>query len=239
MKAYIRRILKSSAVDGPGNRMVIFFQGCNLNCAYCHNPETIDIDKDGSLTDASVMTLEDIWRDVEKGLGFISGITVSGGECTVQYPFLLALAQFMKEREVSVFVDTNGTLPLEKMKELIPYVDGFMLDVKALDSDVHQRIMGGVNTRVLENLELLAETHKLYEVRTVVIPEIIDNEATVDYVSEVLYKYDPSIRYKLIQFRKHGVRESLTKDFKSPTLSYMDDLKKRALDKGLTQVIIT
>lgn len=40
MKALINRIIPFSSVDGPGNRTVIFFQGCNINCTYCHNPET-------------------------------------------------------------------------------------------------------------------------------------------------------------------------------------------------------
>jgi len=40
MKALVNRIIPFSSVDGPGNRTVIFFQGCNMNCTYCHNPET-------------------------------------------------------------------------------------------------------------------------------------------------------------------------------------------------------
>ena len=36
----VSRILDASAVDGPGNRAVVFVQGCNRRCAYCHNPET-------------------------------------------------------------------------------------------------------------------------------------------------------------------------------------------------------
>lgn len=41
MKALVNKIIPFSSVDGPGNRTAIFLQGCNFNCLYCHNPETI------------------------------------------------------------------------------------------------------------------------------------------------------------------------------------------------------
>lgn len=42
-RAPVNRIIPFSSVDGPGNRTVFFFQGCNFNCGYCHNPETIHL----------------------------------------------------------------------------------------------------------------------------------------------------------------------------------------------------
>ena len=41
MRALVNKIIPFSSVDGPGNRTAIFLQGCNFNCRYCHNPETI------------------------------------------------------------------------------------------------------------------------------------------------------------------------------------------------------
>ena len=40
VKAVVNRIIPFSSVDGPGNRTAVFLQGCNINCKYCHNPET-------------------------------------------------------------------------------------------------------------------------------------------------------------------------------------------------------
>ncbi len=43
MKGIVTRILPFSSVDGPGNRSVVFLQGCNFDCLFCHNPETIPL----------------------------------------------------------------------------------------------------------------------------------------------------------------------------------------------------
>ena len=40
MKAVVNKIIPFSCVDGPGNRTAVFLQGCNIDCKYCHNPET-------------------------------------------------------------------------------------------------------------------------------------------------------------------------------------------------------
>ena len=42
-KAVVNRIIPFSSVDGPGNRTAVFLQGCNIDCKYCHNPETRNI----------------------------------------------------------------------------------------------------------------------------------------------------------------------------------------------------
>src|SRR5512139_897446 len=48
-RGWINHILPQSFVDGPGNRVVVFLQGCNLNCLYCHNPYTINLCTDCGL----------------------------------------------------------------------------------------------------------------------------------------------------------------------------------------------
>ncbi len=43
MEAPVNKIIPFSSVDGPGNRTAVFLQGCNFDCRYCHNPETIQL----------------------------------------------------------------------------------------------------------------------------------------------------------------------------------------------------
>ena len=52
----INKILNFSSVDGPGNRLVVFTQGCNFNCLYCHNPETIDFNSEGSISTRKIFS---------------------------------------------------------------------------------------------------------------------------------------------------------------------------------------
>ena len=73
MNLKINKIINFSSVDGPGNRLVVFAQGCNLNCIYCHNPETIDYNQEGYMID-----VDDLVKRVVDAKNFISGVTFSG-----------------------------------------------------------------------------------------------------------------------------------------------------------------
>ena len=72
--------LRSSMVDGPGNRYVLFLQGCNFDCVACHNPSTISRETPSNFT----RTAGEVIDELHTVAPFISGITVSGGEPTQQ-----------------------------------------------------------------------------------------------------------------------------------------------------------
>lgn len=94
MKGCIHSIETLGTLDGPGVRMVVFFQGCNLRCAYCHNPDT------WSVGSPNISALD----IVEKGKRYKSyyknggGITFSGGEPLLQPEFLLECLKLSKGR---------------------------------------------------------------------------------------------------------------------------------------------
>ena len=76
MKGRIHSIESFGTVDGPGVRLVVFFQGCPMRCQYCHNPDT------WALEGGTDMSVEEILAQYEKNQAFYSrgGITATGGE---------------------------------------------------------------------------------------------------------------------------------------------------------------
>ena len=190
--APVNKIIKSSVVDGPGNRCAIFLQGCNFNCMYCHNPETINNcfncgkcvdtcpanalsiidnkvvwdDKKCVDCDTCIKTCDhnaspkikymnalDVMEVVKECMPFIKGITTSGGECSLHKDFLVELFTLAKKENLSCLIDSNGSLDYssEDFKELIDLADGVMLDVKAINNDIHLKVIGQSNETVIKN----------------------------------------------------------------------------------------
>jgi pyruvate formate lyase activating enzyme len=112
-----------------------------------------------------------------------------------------------------------------------------MLDVKAWDGFEHYRLTGEFNDTVLKNLRWLAEQGKLTEVRTVVVPELFDCEATIRNVCAVLRETESlSTRYKIICYRPNGVRQQY-RHLKSPSVDTLQGLADIAAEYGLKDVV--
>lgn len=276
--AIVNKIIRFSSVDGPGNRSVVFLQGCNFNCRYCHNPETIGTCKQCgeclaycktgaiSLVDGKIvysrekcvncdecfhhcphgsspktlrMTAEEVFAEIKKNMPYIRGITISGGECTLWRDFLVDLLTLAKKEGLSTMLDSNGTYDFSKDKELMTVIDAVMLDVKAFNRYEHEKVTGNDNDMVLSNLRYLAECDKLFEVRTVAVPELFDVGHTVEETSKLLKELgkQADIRYKLIKFRPIGVREEY-RSYEMPTEEYMNQLRDIAYKNGMKDIVI-
>ncbi len=198
-KGYINNIIKSSIVDGPGNRIAIFMQGCNFNCWYCHNPETI---KKSEHTKTYYPI--DLYNELKPYFSFVDGITISGGEALLQQDFIIEFFKLIKQHsKLNCLIDTNGSVDIKS--ELLELTDGFMLDVKVVDVDEHLKLTNERNDKVLSNLKMLDKLEKLVEVRTVLYPGY-NHQETIDYVKNIL---SSNVNYKLIKYHSKGVREHL------------------------------
>lgn len=94
--ARIHSIESFGTVDGPGIRFVVFMQGCSLQCKYCHNRDTWDING------GEVKTVDEIIEKIENYKNYIipsgGGVTVTGGEPLLQVRFLIELFKKLKEK---------------------------------------------------------------------------------------------------------------------------------------------
>ncbi len=241
---------RSSFVDGPGSRYVLFLQGCNFDCVACHNPSTIgrcdgcavcvDVCTSEALTvptagsilfredrcdscgdcltvcpldaDPTIrpMTIDAVVADIARTAPFISGVTVTGGEPTLQLDALVRLfTRLGDDRDLTHLerlVDTNGSLSPAGWRRLAPVIEGAMVDLKAASPDRHRRLTGEGNEQVVESIRLLAEWGKLAEVRLLVIEGETDDETELAWWAEIVGSHAPGVPVRVMPFRRRGTR---------------------------------
>jgi len=249
MQARISNILTWSCVDGPGNRMVLFLQGCNYDCAACHNPYTkgqcdhcgqcLPACAPGALSlsggkirfDPTLCTqcdacleacpinanpmarcysVEEVLALLRQHAAFLSGITLSGGEATLQLDFVIALFRAMAAApdlaHLSRFIDSNGHLGAAGWDAVLPVTDGVMLDVKAFDPARHVALTGRSNARSLASVRHVHAAGKLAELRFLMVPGQTDSDAELDALLALAGELGPDVPIRLNGFRRHGVR---------------------------------
>ncbi|MBR1439829.1 MAG: YjjW family glycine radical enzyme activase [Lachnospiraceae bacterium] len=187
------------------------------------------------------MTAEDVMKEVRWQQPYIRGITVSGGECSLHPRFLKELFEIAQKEALTCFLDSNGSYDFSKDPELMAVTDSVMLDIKAFSPEDHLNTTGAGNKTVLANAKYLAEIGKLFEIRTVVAPDLFDVTETVRCAGEMLLPYlqkGAKIRYKLITYRPMGVREKY-RNMRIPTEEEMMGLKMLLTDMGWDDVVIT
>ncbi len=213
----------SSALSVVDNKVVYDSNKC-INCDTC-----ISVCDNFASPKINYMSVNDIIVKLIKLKPFIKGITVSGGECTNHKQFLIELFKEVKKLDLHILMDSNGNIDLSIEEELMDLVDGVMLDVKSVDDKFHYILTSKSCDMVLNNLDYLLSVDKLYEARTVLLPNfMVENLKTVNYVSKKLLLKS---QYKLIKYRKYGVSEKGVDFFKDDTIN--DEDVKECLEIAL------
>lgn len=176
MNGRIHSIETFGAVDGPGVRFVVFFQGCPMRCAYCHNPDTWD--KGGG----SEMSVEELWEKYDRNKEFYKkgGVTATGGEPTFQMDFLTEMFAEFHDKGVHTCLDTSGIMfdrkEVDKWDSLMTVTDLVMLDIKRIDREGHKELTGRYNDNILDFARYLSDIGKPMWVRFVCVPNVTDDE---------------------------------------------------------------
>lgn len=168
----IHSIESMGLVDGPGIRTVVFLQGCNLRCQYCHNPDTWDLCAGEEMTADEVINKIKRFKPYFKNNG---GVTFSGGEPLMQPEFLLELLKKCKENDIHTCIDTAG-YGKGDYDEILKYTDLILYDIKHEDYEKYNEITRRKQDETLKFIKKVQENNIPIWIRHVVVPGLTDSE---------------------------------------------------------------
>lgn len=189
LKGNIHSLESFGSADGPGVRYLIFLQGCNMRCKYCHNPDTWKINGGTQMTADEILDKAERFRSY---WGEDGGITVSGGEPLLQIGFLTELFKKAKSRNINTCIDTAGqpfTFDepfISKFNELMKYTDLLLVDIKHIEEREHKSLTGADNSNILDMLRYLSDLQKPIWIRHVLLPDITDNDEYLNKTKEFI-----------------------------------------------------
>ena len=162
---------KLSLIDFPDNiAAIIFTQGCNFRCPYCHNPELVD-----PQLFQEPISEEEVISFLETRKEKLTGVVITGGEPVLQED----LGEFMQKLKTMGFkvkLDTNGSRP-EVLKQLMEsqLLDYIAMDIKA-PLEKYPKIAGveGMEDKVKESIDLIKASEVPHEFRTTVAKNLLD-----------------------------------------------------------------
>ncbi|MFR1710447.1 MAG: pyruvate formate-lyase-activating protein [Clostridium sp.] len=218
----IHSIESMGLVDGPGIRTVVFFQGCKLRCAYCHNPDT------WNLKDGKEVTTDEIINKIVRFRPYFQssggGVTFSGGDPLVQPEFLLELLKKCKDLGIHTTIDTAG-YGHGDYNEILKYTDLVLLDIKHINSDGYVTLTGRDTKDVNLFLAALRNSDTRVWVRHVVVPGHTDTLEHMDKIANIINEEVPNVdKIELLPYHLLGVNkyESLGLEYRLDGVKQMD-----------------
>lgn len=232
----IHSIESMGLVDGPGIRTVVFFQGCRLRCAYCHNPDT------WNLTGGTEITVEDLMKKIRRFKPYFQrsggGVTFSGGDPLLQPDFLIALLQKCKEEGIHTAVDTAG-VGVGKYDEILKYADLVILDIKHINNEGYKELTGQGNSEVYKFLKCLEDSGVKIWIRHVVVPGMTDSEPHMEKLADIIAKIKHVEKVELLSYHTLALSKYDKMDipYRLKGIPAMDKALTEQLEKELLEKI--
>ena len=193
--------------DGPGVRTTVFFKGCPLRCAWCHNPEgqSFEIETLTKANGEKVVcgqdwTAEALAAELAENADIMAqsggGVTFSGCDPLAQADFLLELIPLLKAKGVHLAIETSGYTPPSVYEAVVSELDFVYQDVKHHAAEAFRRWTGGDIAVVQENIAWLRRSGIPFSFRVPVIPGVNDapddREALASLIGDDPVEYLPS-----------------------------------------------
>ncbi|MGN0533357.1 MAG: radical SAM protein [Eubacterium sp.] len=219
--ANIHSFESMAALDGDGIRYAVFFTGCPLRCAYCHNPDTW-------FPTENIWTSQRLAEKIYRYKPYFAnggGVTFSGGEPLLNSDFIVETGEFLKTQGINYAIDTSGSVALtDSVKSALDGADLVILDIKFYDEESYKKYTNGIFENFIAVGKYCTERGIRLWLRTVVVPGIND---TIDYMEKYarFSKQFSFEKYELLGFHTMGF-------FKYDNLNIENPLKDtKPLDK--------
>jgi pyruvate formate lyase activating enzyme len=182
LTAKIFNLQKFSIHDGAGIRTDVFFQGCNLRCGWCSNPESQPMDPMPGEKVAEY-TVDELVSELLKDKPFYDescgGVTLTGGEALLCPEFVLALIKALHSQGVHVAIETAACIPEETFARVLAAADFAYIDLKHYDEQKHLDGTGAGLGLILRNIASALRGSTPVAIRIPVIPGYNDGEADI------------------------------------------------------------
>lgn len=200
MKADIHSFESMAALDGDGIRYAVFFTGCPLRCAYCHNPDTWYKTGNEWSADELVGKIKR-YRSYFKNGG---GVTFSGGEPLLNADFIIEAGKLLKKEGINYAVDTSGSVMLtDSVKKALDGADLVILDIKFYDKESYKKYTKGKFENFAAIGKYCTDNNIRLWLRTVVVPGINDSEQSIKKYAEFSKQFSFE-KYELLAFHTMG-----------------------------------
>lgn len=200
MKADIHSFESMAALDGDGIRYAVFFTGCPLRCAYCHNPDTWH--KSGN-----EWTADDLVKKIKRYKPYFKnggGVTFSGGEPLLNAEFIIETGRLLAEEGINYAVDTSGSVLLtDSVKKVLDGADLVILDVKFYEDGDYKKYTKGNFENFISIGKYCSEKGIRLWLRTVIVPGINDDEQSIKSYAEFSKQFTFE-KYELLAFHTMG-----------------------------------
>ena len=199
VKGRINSIQSLAALDGPGVRFAVFFQGCNLRCGCCHNPDTHAFEGGEECFAEDIVNKAVRYKEY---FGKDGGITISGGEPLLQAEFATEIFALSHEKGINTCLDTSGSIINDKVKVLLSVSDRVMLDIKYTNDEMYKKYVGCSIKKPIEFLKILNEMNIKTTLRQVIIPTLNDTEESVMSLVKIARENPCVDKIELLPFKK-------------------------------------
>ena len=234
-KGCVFNIQRYSLNDGEGIRTVVFLKGCKLKCPWCCNPESLSFLPEimkkndiclkraicsnysnkcpsGALTlVGKYYTVDELVKEVKRDSLFFDcsggGVTFSGGEVLWQHEFVTDALKIFHKQGIHTSIETCGNAPLDHLISLLPYTDEILFDLKILDKEQAETLLGANLDSILANFLYAAQSGKRLIARIPLIPQYTATEENLQKIIEFLKPLDQVQEIHLLPYHKYGIKK--------------------------------